>query len=113
LPKTLKTLNWFEDFNEEIIRIPHEANPANGLPYIRSVANAASSKLAHESISLEHVSGCYSIDAVPFFKAVHTLWTWPNLATLSLTCSPFATPERHDEIVVLLTRIGRVAHRMP
>ncbi|KAL7930176.1 hypothetical protein V8C35DRAFT_330726 [Trichoderma chlorosporum] len=112
LPKTLKTINWFEDFNEEINRIYYEDVSSSELLRISSARQAASSGLAHRSVWLEQVTGCYSVDAVPFFKAARVLWTWSVLTTLSLTCTLFTKPERQDEIVALLARIGMVAQGM-
>ncbi|KAL6793056.1 hypothetical protein J3E68DRAFT_451506 [Trichoderma sp. SZMC 28012] len=113
LPKTLRTLNWFEDFNEEAIRVCHRDGPSNELGRIGTDCHAASVTLASQSISFEQLTGCYSVDAVPFFQAVDFRWTWPSLTTLSLTCSLFATPEKCDEIVTLLERVGMAAQRMP
>ncbi|KAK4060981.1 hypothetical protein Trihar35433_9906 [Trichoderma harzianum] len=113
LPKTLRTFNWFEDFNEEAIRVCHRDGPSNELGRIGTDCHAASVTMARQSISFEQLTGCYSVDAVPFFQAVDFRWTWPSLTTLSLTCSLFAMPEKCDEIVTLLERVGMAAQRMP
>jgi hypothetical protein len=113
LLKTLKTFNWFEDFNEEAIRVCHRSGPSNEIGRIGTDCHAASVTLACQSISFEQLTGCYSVDAVPFFQAVDFRWAWPSLTTLSLTCSLFAMPEKCDEIATLLERVGMAAQRMP
>ncbi|KKP00241.1 hypothetical protein THAR02_07654 [Trichoderma harzianum] len=113
LPKTLKTFNWFEDFNEEAIRVCQRDDPSNELERIGTDCHASSATLARKSISFEQLTGCYSVDAVPFFQAVDFHWSWSSLTTLSLTCSLFATPNKRDEIVTLLERVGVAAQRMP
>ncbi|KAJ4859857.1 hypothetical protein T069G_04845 [Trichoderma breve] len=113
LPKTLKKFNWFEDFNEEAIRVCRKDGPSNELWRIGTDCHASSVALARKSISFEQLTGCYSVDAVPFFQALDFRWTWPSLTTLSLTCSLFAMPEKCDEIVTLLERVGMAAQRMP
>ncbi|KAL6832020.1 hypothetical protein V8C40DRAFT_285465 [Trichoderma camerunense] len=114
LLKTLKTFNWFEDFNEEAIRVCHGNGPSNEIEHIETdLYHAASVTLARQSISFEQLTGCYSVDAVPFFQAVDFRWTWPSLTTLSLTCSLFAMPEKCDEIATLLERVGMAAQKMP
>ncbi|KAL6695532.1 hypothetical protein J3F84DRAFT_408537 [Trichoderma pleuroticola] len=113
LPKALKNFHWFEDFNEEAMRVCLKDGPLDEFWRIRADHHASSSSLAGKSISLEQLTGCYSVDAVPFFQAVDFRWTWPSLTTLSLTCSLFAMPKKRDKIATLLERIGMAAKRMP
>ncbi|KAL7952785.1 hypothetical protein V8C34DRAFT_318741 [Trichoderma compactum] len=113
LPKTLKNFYRFEDFNEEAIRVCYGGGPLDEIWRIRIENRASSSSLARNSISFEQLTGCYSVDAVPFFRAVYFCCIWPNLTTLSLTCSLFAIPQKRDKIVALLETIGMAAQRMP
>ncbi|KAL7908067.1 hypothetical protein GGI35DRAFT_53088 [Trichoderma velutinum] len=113
LPKTLKKFNWFEDFNKEVIRAFHQSHPLNEGSCIKRDCHASSTSLARKGVLLEQLTACYSVDAVPFFQAVNFRGTWPNLTTLSLTCSLFSMPERRHEIAALLQIIGMVAQRMP
>ena len=120
LPRDLKRILIFEDFNECVRRVfktnmtmdgvelPWEVTPAGDLQ--------AAAAFAARSVSLERLSVAYMISAKHFFASAagNPSWTWPDLKSLALT-SPLLreTPQNADRINCLLQAAGITALRMP
>lgn len=69
---------------------------------------------ARESQRLEELSVPHVIDAWRFFRACEPEWTWPNLKSLTLTCSVLSKGSSQEDNISNLVRIaGLAARNMP
>ncbi|KAK9419885.1 hypothetical protein SUNI508_06891 [Seiridium unicorne] len=112
LPKTLKSITMFEDFNEDHIP-PLRQWTRDPIDVIRNGDPAVGAAFASRSLSLEQVSASYVVDARHFFQPPQPLWTWHKLQSLALTSQVLTDTARYTEIASLLHNAGVAALRMP
>ncbi|RSL54711.1 hypothetical protein CEP54_009760 [Fusarium duplospermum] len=108
LPRNLKTLTLFEDFNEDFW-------PGSDAP--ERIPNAQTSEaLVGASLNLERLSASFMVDAWDFFIASERRWyserKWENLEFLALT-SRFVGPKDDERLTDLLVAAGTFALRAP
>ncbi|KAI8723115.1 hypothetical protein NCS52_00166500 [Fusarium sp. LHS14.1] len=108
LPRNLKTLILFEDFNE--LFFP-DVPPSTRVP------NAQTSRsLLHASLNLEHLSASFMVDAQDFFDASQTCCqdaTWERLEFLALTSRLVDPADKDFGLTNLLYAAGIFALRAP
>ncbi|KAI1374109.1 hypothetical protein F4677DRAFT_461674 [Hypoxylon crocopeplum] len=114
LPKTLKRISLFEDFNDSHIT-PLQILRRSILQIgpIRHADPKVGTALAHKSRSLEQLSASYIVDARHFFQATQPLWTWNHLQSLVLTSQLLTHTSNCTEISGLLHDAGVAALSMP
>ncbi|KAH9215894.1 hypothetical protein DL95DRAFT_445690 [Leptodontidium sp. 2 PMI_412] len=71
----------------------------------RAVANA--------SLTLEHLSASFIVEASQFFAARELYWTWPNLTWLALTSNLLVPQELQTELDDMLQSAAAAAMKMP
>ncbi|RFU33343.1 hypothetical protein B7463_g3037, partial [Scytalidium lignicola] len=117
LPKELKILTIFEDFNEDYNIIYHFGQIARAWRYppelIRTPCPSVGAALAWRSISLEKLFASYIVDAKDFFKACEPDWVWNNLKSLALTSRLLICSTRPSTINNMLVEAGMTALKMP
>lgn len=117
LPKTLKTLRIFEDFNEDYNTIycidmtPREWPRPPEL--VRTPSSEISEALARQSLQFDQFFASYMVDAEYFFQAVSPDWTWKTLTSISLTSRLLAEATNSTKVTHLLMHAGTVALQMP
>ncbi|OGM47451.1 hypothetical protein ABOM_002608 [Aspergillus bombycis] len=112
LPKGLKRISLFEDFNEDHVTLVEQTTCLQP-DYVRQAQPAVGAALAYRSLDVEQLYVSYMVDAQHFFQARQPLWTWANLETLVLT-SPLLTPATYyKNISNLLEGAAEAALNMP
>ncbi|ODA78164.1 hypothetical protein RJ55_06769 [Drechmeria coniospora] len=105
----LRRLVLFENFNQ--------AYPASfenmGCDPVRIPSSHVSRAVANASLSLEHVSASFLVDASHFFHARELSWKWPNLTWLALTSRLLAPGECSMELDDMLQAAAAAAMKMP
>lgn len=112
LPKTLKRLSVFEDFNDNLAAAL--ANPRNLLvDTTRIVDPRIGAAFAFRSLDLEQLSISYMVNAEDFFQACTRTWTWQHLQSLALTSQLLQSTGSRQETYTLLCSAGVTALQMP
>jgi hypothetical protein len=81
LPKGLKRISLFEDFNEDYIT-QFQASILQNILRVDSVRIAepvVSAAFAYRSLDLEQLSVSFMVDARDFFRARQPAWAWNHL----------------------------------
>ncbi|KAJ3520244.1 hypothetical protein NM208_g13790 [Fusarium decemcellulare] len=112
LPKSLKRLSLFEDFNEKISHLFNNP-PWSRVQVVRVPNPTVGAALAHKSLDLEQLSVSYMVNAEDFFHTCMPTWTWQHLQSLALTSQYLKESQKHKGISDLLYRAGKVALQMP
>lgn len=119
----MKSISVFEDSNDTLARllvaITH--NVPAGQTQIRAARNAdpgvVGAAFALRSLSLEHLSVSYLINAEDFIRACQSTWAWYRLESLALTSHLLRKGvnvwDHHDRINNLLYETAKVALQMP
>lgn len=116
LPKRLKRLSVFEDFNENYLAL-FQVQPSD-IPEIdpdkvRITTPAVCAAFAARSLKLEQLSVSFIADAQYFFEACQPQWRWNHLQSLTLT-SRLMSPESFPlQITCMLQNAGKAALFMP
>lgn len=116
LPKTLKTLTIFEDFDENLAASlsTNSCREYLQVDALRIANPDVGAALAGRSLHLEQLSASYVVDANDFFKeACLRSWTWNKLQSLALTSRLLHPSRSEDEVCDLLHDAGVVALQMP
>ena len=113
LPKGLKIISLFEDFNDEYVTLCSEATTPSSsrIGPVRIADPAVSTAFAYRSLELEQLYVSFLVDAQHFFQARQPLWTWNHLQSLVLTSRLLFSTDR--EISDLLQDAGTAALYMP
>lgn len=112
MPKSLKELTLFEDFNEDL----NAAFPESHSEYsrfIRIPSASVGAALAKASLSLEQLSVSFLVDAQDFFETYQSGWIWKNLASLALTSQLLNSAKDPADVNNLLHAAGVAAQNMP
>ncbi|KAF2654056.1 hypothetical protein K491DRAFT_779808 [Lophiostoma macrostomum CBS 122681] len=111
---TLKKIVIFEDLNESLIAVNStgickalDAEP------VRTACAKVSAAFAAASLSLEHISAAFMIDASLFWTARQSDWVWENLLSLSLTSRKLAPEALPASINEMLYAAAQTATKMP
>ncbi|KAE8325960.1 hypothetical protein BDV39DRAFT_206347 [Aspergillus sergii] len=112
LPKSLKRISLFEDFNEDYVTLVRRTTCLQP-DLVRVAQPAVGTALAYRSLEVEELYVSFMIDAQHFFGARHPSWTWASLQTLVLTSPLLAPATNHRKISGLLQDAGEAALRMP
>ncbi|OIW32387.1 hypothetical protein CONLIGDRAFT_678788 [Coniochaeta ligniaria NRRL 30616] len=113
LPKGLKRLSIFQDYNDELMAV------WNGTPIhidtddMRTVEPALGAALAKRSLDLEQLSASFMTDARHFFQARQPPWSWDHLQSLVLTSRLLTRTSARGVVSDLLSDAGAAAVRMP
>ncbi|KAI5459680.1 hypothetical protein BGZ63DRAFT_446536 [Mariannaea sp. PMI_226] len=118
LPRVLRTLTLFEDFNEDYNSTYSfidmgDVPPAWRPELIRTPWTRVSAALAVRSIRLERLFASNMLDAKDFFKACKPNWVRRSLTSLALTSrllNRLADPSKVNDMLVAA---GRTALQMP
>ncbi|KAI3328998.1 hypothetical protein HD806DRAFT_481340 [Xylariaceae sp. AK1471] len=116
LPKTLKRISVFQDFNEDHIaslQILGSGSIFSQIDPIRHADPAVGAAFAYRSLSLEELSASYMVDARHFFQELQPLWTWNYLQSLVLTSGLLTGTASRTETSDLLHHAGLAARSMP
>jgi hypothetical protein len=106
LPKTLKRLSVFEDFNDSLVA-------ALCTDASRIVDARIGAAFASRSLDLDQLSVSYMVNAEDFFQACTPTWTWQRLQSLALTSQLLRQMGSREETDALLYQAGITALRMP
>ncbi|KAH7151879.1 hypothetical protein B0J13DRAFT_582833 [Dactylonectria estremocensis] len=117
LPKTLKTVSIFEDFDELIhannIQQPNVMDAIfEDMADYRVADRMVGEAFVSRSLDLEELSVSYTVDAAHFFEACTPALTWQNLRSLALT-SHHLHVRSQRRIRYLLRNSGTAALQMP
>jgi hypothetical protein len=113
LPKTLKTLSVFEDFDDSLaaaLAHPPRLYPVDSVRIVDPRIGAA---FASRSLHLEQLSVSYLSNAEDFFGACLPTWTWEHLRSLALTSALLQPAGSRANIYALLSSAAAAALRMP
>ena len=113
LPKGLKRISLFEDFNEDYTALFQGGPSIRQADPVRIAEPAVSAAFAYRSLDLEQLSVSFMADARYFFQARQPLWTWNHLQSLALTSRLLTHRANHGEISDLLQDAGTAALYMP
>ncbi len=117
LPKTLKTLSVFEDFDDSLIAAlrggPRLPAALARLDPGRTVDPGLSAAFAARSLDLEKLSVSYMTNAEDFFGACLKTWTWEHLSSLALTSALLRPAGDRGKIFALLSNAAAAALQMP
>ncbi|KAK2764289.1 hypothetical protein FQN54_008981 [Arachnomyces sp. PD_36] len=117
LPKTLKTLTVFEDFNENLKSFYRRERLLSARRQRHSTpSNDAPEALGKASLRLEQLSASFFIDAKDFFDALQPSQVWVHLESLALTSKLLDTIKDSDSVKSInsmLHAAGLAAQRMP
>ncbi|KAH7370890.1 hypothetical protein BKA65DRAFT_562826 [Rhexocercosporidium sp. MPI-PUGE-AT-0058] len=108
----LRRLVIFENFNQTY---PASCmNWGRGCDPMRIPSSCVGRAVANASLTLEHLSASFIVEASHFFDARELSWTWPNLTWLALT-SRLLVPqeERPTELDDMLRAAATAAMKMP
>ncbi|TGO49244.1 hypothetical protein BCON_0216g00180 [Botryotinia convoluta] len=84
-----------------------------GCDPMRIPSSSVSRALANASLTLEHLSTSFMVEASHFFKARELSWKWPNLTWLALTSRLLVPQERSAELDNMLQAAAAAAMNMP
>lgn len=79
----------------------------------RIPSSSISQAIANTSLTLEHLSASFMVDASHFFDARKLSWEWPNLTWLALTSQILVPEESPIELDVMLREAAAAAMKMP
>jgi len=116
LPKTLKTLSVFEDFDDSLAAAlgnPGVIGAVFPAGAVRIVDPRIGAAFASRSLHLEQLSVSYLSNAEDFFRACLQTWTWEHLRSLALTSASLQPAGSPSKIHALLSSAAAVALRMP
>ncbi|KAH8592819.1 hypothetical protein B0O99DRAFT_517057 [Bisporella sp. PMI_857] len=115
LPKTLKRLSIFEDFNNDLATVLVNAQNLGILQVdaTRIVDPKVGAAFAFKSLSLEQLSISYMVNAEDFFQACMRTWTWQHLQSLALTSQLLQYTGSRQDTYTLLYSAGTIALQMP
>ena len=115
LPKTLKTLSVFEDFDDSLAAALADPRlgPMFPVDAVRTVDPRVGAAFAFRSLDLEELSVSYLSNAEDFFRACLQTWTWEHLRSLALTSALLQPAGSRDKIEALLSSAAAAALRMP
>ncbi|KAK3291645.1 uncharacterized protein B0H64DRAFT_478377 [Chaetomium fimeti] len=116
LPKTLKTISIFEDFDDSLVATladPGWFGPMFPVDSVRIGDPHIGAAFASRSLDLEQLSGSYLSNAEDFFGACLQTWTWEHLRTLALTSALLQPAGGHDKVYALLSSAAATALQMP
>ncbi len=111
LPRSLKTLSVFEDFDDSLADL--FINPWDPADHVRIADSRVAADFAYRSVRLEQLSVSYLANAEDFFRACLHTWTWEHLRSLALTSTLLQPTESRGNIYALLSRAAAVALQMP
>ncbi|KND91372.1 hypothetical protein TOPH_03958 [Tolypocladium ophioglossoides CBS 100239] len=115
LPKSLKSLLVFEDFNDDLAAALGKAQLSGHL-YVdaaRIVDPRIGAAFASRSLFLKQLSVSYMANAEDFFQACMRTWTWQHLQSLALTSQLLQYMGNRQETYALLCSAGVTALQMP
>ncbi|KAH6665695.1 hypothetical protein B0J14DRAFT_210286 [Halenospora varia] len=112
LPKGLKSISLFEDYNEDYIALFQGASIFQVDP-VRISKSVVSEAFAQRSLNLEQLSVSFTVDAQQFLEARRPLWTWDHLQSLVLTSQLLNHGANREGISDLLRDAGAAALCMP
>ncbi len=115
LPKTLKRLSIFEDFNDNLSRTLANSQLLGVLQVntTRIINSEIGKAFAFRSLDLEQLSLSYLVDAKDFFQACMQTWTWQHLQSLALTSELLQSTRSREVIYALLSSAGISVLQMP
>ncbi|KPM38243.1 hypothetical protein AK830_g8303 [Neonectria ditissima] len=117
LPRTLKDLTIFEDFNEDYTFIHCTDMMAKEYPcppeLVRTPSQAVGAALAKRSLSLNRLAASYMVDAADFFKVTKPEWSWNSLTAIHLTSRFLVSAVDASLVNRLLLYAGMTALQMP
>jgi hypothetical protein len=115
IPKGLKRISLFEDFNEDYITQFQGSLLQSILQVdpVRIAGPVVSAAFAYKSLDLEQLSVSYMVDAWHFFRARQPLWVWNHLQSLVLTSRILTHRANRGEVSDLLQDAGAAALYMP
>ncbi|KAJ3493151.1 hypothetical protein NLG97_g4916 [Lecanicillium saksenae] len=116
IPKSMKHVTFFEDFNDDYSRIYEHEQIFYDMPFRaerqRTPSRSIPAAFATRSTNLEGLSVSYWIDAYDFFSS-GVKCTWPTLSSLFLTSRRLVPETDSAQINAILTAAGNSALRMP
>jgi hypothetical protein len=80
---------------------------------VRIPSSSVSQAVANASLTLEHLSASFIVDASHFFDPRELSWKWPNLTWLALTSRLLVPQERPTELDDMLRAAAAAAMKMP
>ncbi|RYP45291.1 hypothetical protein DL768_008331 [Monosporascus sp. mg162] len=104
----LRRIVLFENFNQT-----YPASYISGCAPMRIPSSHVSRAVANASLTLEHLSASFMVDARDFFDAREPFWKWPNLTWLALTSRLLAPEESPMELDDMLQAAAAAAMKMP
>ncbi|KAH6854041.1 hypothetical protein B0I37DRAFT_441106 [Chaetomium sp. MPI-CAGE-AT-0009] len=116
LPKSLKTLSIFEDFDDSLAAALARLGPLGPVfpvDSVRIVDPRIGATFASRSLDLEQLSVSYLSNAEDFFGACLQTWTWEHLRSLALTSALLQPAGNPGRIYALLSSAAAAALRMP
>ncbi|KAI1322583.1 hypothetical protein F5Y16DRAFT_413163 [Xylariaceae sp. FL0255] len=120
LPKTVKRLTIFEDFNEELAMLlstipPHVEHEMRSQAFdtVRIVDPQTSEAFAFKCIDLKELSVSYMVNAEQFLGACEKTWCWQHLQYLTLASQLLQPTEDRRAINTLLCDARITALQMP
>jgi hypothetical protein len=116
VPKHVKRVSIFKDFNNQLTLALNNDTPHLGLDIetTSAVDLGLAKAFAAKSHHLEHLSISYMIDAQQFFTSCQQLpCTWNLLQSLTLTPSTLARTAPHQNIYTLLRNASSAVLKMP
>ncbi|TAQ83674.1 hypothetical protein B7494_g7998 [Chlorociboria aeruginascens] len=106
----LRKLVLFENFNQIY---PAGFERLRNVDPIRIPSFHISRAVAKASLTLEHLSASFIVDACHFFAARELSWKWPNLTWLALTSQLLVPEESPEELNDMLAAAAAAAMKMP
>jgi hypothetical protein len=110
----MKRMTIFEDLNETYISVNstglHETLDAEP---IRTTSTQVTKELAKASLSLQHLSAAFIIDASQFWEVCQSNWVWEQLQTLSLTSRDLVPHKEPKDINRLIFSAAQAIKKMP
>ena len=105
----LRRLVIFENFNQ--------IYPASfmrlGCDRVRIPSSYVARAIASASLTLEHLSASFIVDASDFFDARQFSWKWPNMTWLALTSRLLVPDESPKKLDKMLQAAAAAAMKMP
>jgi hypothetical protein len=105
----LQRLVLFENFDQTYAA----GYMSMGCDPVRISSSSVSRAVANASLTLEHLSASFLVEASHFFHARELSWKWPNLTWLALTSRLLVPQERPTELDDMLQAAAAAAMRMP
>lgn len=107
----LRRLVLFENFDQTYAAsLSHTISDYNP---VRISSSHVSQAVANASLTLNHLSASFIVDASHFFDARERSWKWPNLTWLALTSRLLVPEERPTELDNMLQAAAAAAMNMP